>query len=120
VLKASGHPIITQQVSRHGEGRKPFDEATLVVSFAAKRGPRRAAVCRRACRSSRKPTTAAHPFDETTLDIPLGSGPYKVSKFEVNRFIEFERVRDWWGADLPVNRGSYNFDALRFDFLPRS
>ena len=39
-----------------------------------------------------------------------------MSKFEVNRYIEFERVKDWWGADLPVNRGSYNLDTVRFEF----
>ena len=59
---------------------------------------------------------ATRPFDESTLDIPLGSGPYKVGKFEVNRYIEFERVKDWWGADLPVSRGSYNFDIVRYEF----
>ena len=52
----------------------------------------------------------------STLDTPLGSGPYKVGKFEVNRYIEFERVKDWWGADLPVNRGIYNFDIVRYEF----
>src|SRR6266481_3438699 len=59
---------------------------------------------------------ATRPFDESTLDIPLGSGPYKVGKFEANRYIEFERVKDWWGADLPVSRGSYNFDVVRYEF----
>ena len=59
---------------------------------------------------------ATRPFDESTLDTPLGSGPYKVGKFEVNRYIEFERVKDWWAADLPVNRGSYNFDSVRYEF----
>ena len=59
---------------------------------------------------------ATRPFDESTLDIPLGSGPYKVGKFEVNRYIEFERVKDWWAADLPVARGSYNFDIVRYEF----
>jgi len=39
-----------------------------------------------------------------------------VGKFEVNRYIEFERVKDWWGADLPVARGSYNFDIVRYEF----
>jgi microcin C transport system substrate-binding protein len=39
-----------------------------------------------------------------------------VGKFEVNRYIEYERVRDWWGADLPVSRGSYNFDVVRYEF----
>ena len=58
----------------------------------------------------------ARPFDESTLDIPLGSGPYKVGKFRGDRYIEFERVKDWWGADLPVSRGSYNFDIVRYEF----
>ncbi len=56
------------------------------------------------------------PFDETTLDVPLGSGPYKVGRFEAGRYIEYERVKDWWGADLPVVRGFNNFDVLRFEF----
>ena len=56
---------------------------------------------------------------KSTLDIPLGSGPYKVGKFEVNRYIEFERVKDWWGAELPVNRGSYNFDMRAIRILSR-
>jgi microcin C transport system substrate-binding protein len=114
ILKASGHPIITQQV-RDMAKAEAIDEATLVVSFAAKRG-RDVPLFVGSLPIFSQAYYAARPFDETTLDIPLGSGPYKVSKFEVNRFIEFERVRDWWGADLPVNRGSYNFDALRFDF----
>ena len=59
---------------------------------------------------------STRPFEESTLDIPLGSGPYKVGKFEANRYIEFERVKDWWAADLPVNRGSYNFDIVRYEF----
>jgi microcin C transport system substrate-binding protein len=55
-------------------------------------------------------------FEESTLDIPLGSGAYKVGKFQVGHFIEFERVKDWWGADLPVSRGQNNFDVLRFEY----
>jgi microcin C transport system substrate-binding protein len=56
------------------------------------------------------------PSTKRRLDIPLGSGPYKVGKFEVNRYIEYERVKDWWAADLPVCRGSYNFDVVRYEF----
>ncbi len=55
-------------------------------------------------------------FDETTLTAILGSGPYKVKRFEANRFIEFERVKDYWGENLPVNKGQYNFDEIRYDF----
>jgi len=56
------------------------------------------------------------PFDETTLDIPLGSGPYKVGRFEAGRYIEYDRVKDWWGARLPVTVGKYNFDTVRYEY----
>ena len=56
-------------------------------------------------------------FDESSLDVPLGSGPYKIGKFEANTFCEFERVEDYWGADLPVNVGANNFDILRFEYF---
>jgi microcin C transport system substrate-binding protein len=58
----------------------------------------------------------AHPFDETSMEPPLGSGPYKVGKFEQGRFVEFERVKDWWGANLPIMRGQHNFDVLHYDY----
>jgi microcin C transport system substrate-binding protein len=57
-----------------------------------------------------------HPFDETTLKAPLGSGPYQVGRFETGRFIEYDRVKNWWGADLPVGRGLNNFDVIRYEF----
>jgi microcin C transport system substrate-binding protein len=113
-LKTSGHPIITQQV-RDMLKAEAADDATLVVSFAAKRG-RDVPLYVAGLPIFSQAYYATRPFEESTLDIPLGSGPYKVSKFEVNRFIEFERVRDWWGADLPVSRGSNNFDTVRFEF----
>ena len=114
ILKTSGHPIITQQV-RDMVKAEAVDDATLVVTFAAKRG-RDVPLFVAGLPIFSQAYYATHPFDETTLNTPLGSGPYKVSKFEVNRFIELERVRDWWGADLPVNRGGYIFDTVRFDF----
>lgn len=55
-------------------------------------------------------------FGETTLDPIVGSGPYRVKEFEPNRYIVYERVKDFWGADLPINKGRYNFDTIRFDF----
>jgi microcin C transport system substrate-binding protein len=55
-------------------------------------------------------------FDAATLEAPLGSGPYKVKTFEQGRFIEFERVPDYWGKDLPVNVGANNVDRLRYEY----
>jgi microcin C transport system substrate-binding protein len=55
-------------------------------------------------------------FETTTLDIPIGSGPYKVESFEPGRFIIFKRDEHYWGSDLPVNRGLNNIDRLRYDY----
>ncbi|WP_221930986.1 extracellular solute-binding protein [Telmatospirillum sp. J64-1] len=55
-------------------------------------------------------------FEQTTLVPPLGSGPYRVAAFEPGRYVTYERVEDWWGKDLPVNRGHYNFDQIRYDY----
>ena len=54
-------------------------------------------------------------FASTTLEPPLGSGPYKVATSETGRHIVYERVRDYWGADLAVRKGLYNFDRVRYD-----
>jgi microcin C transport system substrate-binding protein len=55
-------------------------------------------------------------FEKTTLDAPLGSGPYKIESFDVGRSITYRRVADYWGKDLPVNRGRNNFDVIRYDY----
>lgn len=50
-----------------------------------------------------------------TMEPPLGSGPYRVAEVRQGRYIRFERVADYWGRDLAVNRGLYNFDEIRYD-----
>ena len=55
-------------------------------------------------------------FGETTLEPPLGSGPYRVGKVDAGRSIAFERVADYWGAALPVMTGRYNFDTIFIDY----
>ncbi len=57
-----------------------------------------------------------HPFDGSQMVAPAGSGPYAVSRFEAGVFIEYERVEDYWAADLPVNRGFNHFDRIRIDY----
>lgn len=56
-----------------------------------------------------------HEFEKTTLDAPLGNGAYKVASVEQGKTIIYERVKDYWAADLPVNRGQNNFDTMRYD-----
>lgn len=55
------------------------------------------------------------PFNKTTLIPPLGSGPYKIAKVEAGRTITYERVKDYWAANLPSQKGFYNFDTVRYD-----
>lgn len=55
-------------------------------------------------------------FTRGSLDIPLGSGPYQVAEVQPGRSIRYQRVKDWWGKDLPVNRGFYNFEAIQYDY----
>jgi microcin C transport system substrate-binding protein len=113
-LKEKGHPNIVIQLRDMVRAEAP-DDATVVVTFAPKRA-RDVPLYVAGLPIFSKAYYANRPFDESTLDTPLGSGPYKVGKYEVNRFVEFDRVKDWWAADLPVNRGSFNFDTVRFEF----
>jgi microcin C transport system substrate-binding protein len=62
-----------------------------------------------------KHSFANRDFDKTTLEPPLGSGPYRVKSLEPNRSIIYERVADHWGKDLALNRGRNNYDLVRYD-----
>jgi microcin C transport system substrate-binding protein len=53
----------------------------------------------------------------TTLEIPLGSGPYRVKEFSAGRSLTLERVKDYWGAKIAVNVGQNNFDLIRYDYF---
>ena len=53
---------------------------------------------------------------KTTLEPPLGSGPYRIKEVKPGRSISFERVADNWGKDLPVNAGQWNYDEIRFEY----
>ena len=56
-------------------------------------------------------------FDETTLEAPLGSGPYRVASVDPGRIITYERVADYWGKDLAINRGQDNFATIRYEYF---
>jgi microcin C transport system substrate-binding protein len=51
------------------------------------------------------------------FEIPVGSGPYRIGKVDPGRSVTFERDPDWWGKDLPVNRGQYNFDHFSVEYF---
>jgi peptide/nickel transport system substrate-binding protein len=56
-------------------------------------------------------------FTESSLVAPIGSGPYIVGPLEAGRYVTYVKNPDWWGADLPFNRGLHNFDQVRYDYF---
>jgi len=60
---------------------------------------------------------ASRDFSTSTLEPPLGSGPYRIGKVDTNRSITYERVTDYWAKDLPVSRGTNNFDQVIYEYF---
>jgi len=114
ILKAKGHPLITQSL-RDFVGAEASDDAVVTARFAPKRA-RDVPLFVASLPIFSRAYYSAKPFDESSLEAPLGSGAYKAGRFEPGRYIEYERVTQWWGADLPVARGQYNFDIVRFEY----
>ena len=56
-------------------------------------------------------------FTKTTLDAPLGSGPYKVHKYKPGTYVTYKRRADYWAKDLGVNRGRFNFNRIRYEYF---
>ncbi|MCP8938118.1 extracellular solute-binding protein [Alsobacter sp. SYSU M60028] len=114
VLKEKGHPLISQTI-RMMAAAEALDDATLVVRYDKGRS-RDLPLTVAQLPIFSKAYYASRPFEEATLEAPLGSGPYKAARFEQGRFIEFARVPDYWGRDLAVNVGQNNFDRVRFEY----
>jgi microcin C transport system substrate-binding protein len=114
ILKEKGHPQISQSLRDFSDATAD-DDTRITARFKPARA-RDVPLFVAGLPIFSRAYYATKSFDESTLDVPLGSGAYKVGRFEPGRFIEFERVKDWWGADLPVSRGQNNFDVVRFEY----
>ena len=114
-LKEKGHPSIREPLTAL-ETAEARDARTLVVTLNDKKTRDTILVVADQPIFS-KAFYADKEFDSSTLEPPLGSGPYKVGTVAAARYIEYERVADYWARDLPVSVGIYNFDKLRVDFF---
>ncbi len=113
-LKAKGHPLVAQTI-RDLEAVEVEAPDALVLRLSKHR-TRDLPLTLAGLPIFSKAYYAKKSFDEATMDPPLGSGPYKVGRLAQGRFIEFERVADYWAKDLPVNVGQNNFERVRFEF----
>jgi microcin C transport system substrate-binding protein len=115
ILKSKGHPVY-QQILREVKAAEAEGPDTFRVELVD--GHSRDMILTVAgLPIFSKAWYATRNFDETTLEAPLGSGPYRLGRHEVGRFVEYDRVADYWGRDLPVNRGQNNFDHLRYEYF---
>jgi microcin C transport system substrate-binding protein len=113
-LRTKGHPMYR---SYYGDVTKVAKEGERGVRFSFKSAENRELpqilgqmpVLSKAYWSGRD-------FGKTTLDPPLGSGPYKIESVDPGRSITYRRVADYWGADLPVMKGRFNVDVIRYDY----
>ncbi|MBY6241611.1 extracellular solute-binding protein [Methylosinus sp. Sm6] len=114
-LKKDGHPLIALPL-RDMTSATASSDHELVVAFAPER-PRELPVLVASQPIFSKAYYQAHKFAETTLEAPLGSGRYRIAAVEPGRYVVYERVADYWGAELPVNRGQGNFATIRYDYF---
>jgi microcin C transport system substrate-binding protein len=114
ILKAKGHPterlILTELIAAEAEA-----EDVVRVALSSRRS-RDLHLVIAVLPIFSQAYWKTRDFEASTLDPPLGSGPYKVGRFEPGRFIEFERVADYWGKNLGVNVGLNNFDKIRYEY----
>ncbi len=115
VLKEKGHPQYRLQLA-DVERAEVIDPQTIRYHFKGER-TRDLPLIVAALPIFSKAYYAKQPFEETTLDPPLGSGPYKVADLAQGRTITYRRRPDYWAKDLPVNRGRFNFDELRYEYF---
>jgi microcin C transport system substrate-binding protein len=115
LLKEKGHPEISQVIRDLAEAIAE-DDATVTLRFAPGRS-RDLPLFVATLPVFSATYYANRDFEASSLEPPLGSGPYQVSRVEAGRFIELERVNDYWGAELPVNVGQNNFDAIRYEYF---
>jgi microcin C transport system substrate-binding protein len=113
-LRTIGHNLL-KIILRDVENAEAKDDSTLVVRFIKGRGRETPLIVAGLPVLSRKSFDGKN-FDEATLTAPLGSGPYRAGRLEPGRFIEYNRVANWWGDKLNVSRGLNNFDTLRYEF----
>ena len=115
ILKAKGHPYITQPLHSFIEAVAEAPDI-VAVRLAPERG-RDLPLIVAGLPIFSKAWWASRDFEKPSLEPPLGSGAYKVKTVDAGRSITFERMKDWWGESLPSQVGTSNFDELTFEYF---
>lgn len=116
ILRDEGHENLASTL-RQIEEIEAIDDHTLSVRILPTAGISTVFTFAAGCPIMSRAWWEGRTFDATLSEGPLGSGPYRVGRFNFGTFIEFDRVDNDWASDLPVMRGRYNFDRLRYDYF---
>ncbi|WP_421980990.1 extracellular solute-binding protein [Roseibium sp.] len=114
LLKGDGHPQISQNIQELMDA-EILDEYRVALHFSGNQSRQLPLLVAGLPIFSKRYYTA-YDFKQSTLTSPLSSGPYKVGKHAVGRYVEYHRVENYWGNDLAVLKGQKNFDVIRVDF----
>jgi microcin C transport system substrate-binding protein len=115
LFKEKGHPSLLLPL-RELEDAVAVDPTTLRLVFSGEQSPR-TILDVVVFPIVSKGFFDENPFDGSQMKAPLGSGRYRVGRVVAGQSITYERVEDYWGRDLPVNRGLNHFDRIRIDFF---
>jgi microcin C transport system substrate-binding protein len=113
-IKAKGHPALAMPL-RDVKSAEALDPHTVRYTFEGTL-IRDLPVTVATLPVLSKTYYTTHDFETTTLEPPLGSGPYKVGPFKAGTYVTYIRRPDYWGKDLPVSRGQHNFDEVRYEY----
>ena len=114
LLKADGHPQISQNIAEL-EDVKALDEYRVAVHFSGAQSDQLVLMVVGLPIFSKR-YYSAYDFKQSTLTPPLSSGPYKVGKHAVGKYVEYKKIQNYWAKDLPVVTGQFNFDIVRVEF----
>jgi microcin C transport system substrate-binding protein len=114
LVKESGHPDLASALTSMVRA-EAIDERTVEVVYDGQQSGR-AILALASIPILSQIYYSANEFTASSLHVPVSSGPYRPSRVESGRFIEYERVPDYWAADLPTGRGLANFDVIRIEF----
>ena len=114
ILKTKGHPFYQYYYANLVNAEK-IGQRKVKISFSGDPNPELPLI------TGQMPILPKHywedrNFEETTLEPPLGSGPYKIKSWDQPHSITYERDPNYWGKNLPVNIGQSNIDTIRYDY----
>ncbi|UUP17740.1 extracellular solute-binding protein [Nitratireductor thuwali] len=115
LMKEKGHPQLSLMLTEMTEAVAQ-DVMTFRLTFSGNQSVGTTLSAISDIQVLSRASVEEHGFDSSKIHPLLGSGPYKVGRVSAGRYIEYDRVEDYWARDLPVQRGLNHFDTIRIDF----